>query len=1133
MLRILFFLGLIHTLGFAQQKPELVVQLGHSSTIRQIDISRDGKYMVSTSADQTIKIWENKTNKLLKTVFLEREAYTVAFDSNNLVWVGMEKKMLIYDLKGDLKHSLPSHKDAPNAMDLSPDGKTMASGGWDKKIILWDVEQKTQITTLEGHNSEVKSLFFSNDGSKLLSCESYGKKEEGIIKNIFVWDLKTMQAKKIRGGELLPSWAAWSADNSKILYIAGGVWQAGAYGCIEVATEKTLYEKNAPEGLHWISQHKSADYFLLGGASYASVGGQDKVKAILYQIKLSDGSVVSSDNTFTDGIIWCVKYSADQSIAAFTVGHQIKVMDAKSLKIVRELKTLGEPYWNISRSKNDKIVSSSAVYWDKYSNSTKVWDFSKGRIDKAIEKYTDEINNSLIDSKGVFMASATRGGLMRIVSVDGGDMDAYLRLKGADNLKDVAIHPSNTFVLGVSKNGGFLGIDLVEGNYQLKAIEKASYTAVEFDKDGKFFVAGLGNGKTEIWMIDPKKPLDMNKYSLSSTIDAITETSGGLSMTGSVADVKISPDGNTLAIGSFTNIKIVDLVTMQTKATLKAESGVTGITFSDDGRYLACGARYKINVFDLTTKKLVASLSGHQNDVMGVCFSKNGKYLYSGSLDTQIKIWDWRENRELLSATSIAGTQEYILYTPEGYYLASKGGTKVLTFKVGDRNYPFEQFDLKYNRPDKVLKVLTEIEYGKMQGSPNEFLIEAYTKAYNKRIKKLNFSEEHLATEFHLPEVKISQNLPAYTKKADISFEIKATDTKYNLNRLYVSVNGVPLEGAKGRFLGNKKPSFSEKMQINLSKGRNLVEVSVMNEKGVESLKEQFEINYDAPLGAKRSIIHLVTVGVSEYQNNQMNLRYASKDGKDLASLFQVAPMLKNTATEGALQVVHHALFDKEATKENVLKLKKELSKTGVDDMVIVFVSGHGLLDKNLDYFIATHNVDFGNPSEKGLAYEDLENLLDGIPARQKILLMDACHSGEIDKEEVQLVASNNTIKKAGLKFKNFGDQTVQNKNVGLQNSFELSKQLFTDLRKGSGTTVLSAASGVQLAQESTDWQNGAFTYCLLNGLKNMKADLNGDGKVMLSELQKYLFEEVPRLTGGVQQPTSRIENLTHDFRIW
>jgi len=68
---------------------------------------------------------------------------------------------------------------------------------------------------------------------------------------------------------------------------------------------------------------------------------------------------------------------------------------------------------------------------------------------------------------------------------------------------------------------------------------------------------------------------------------------------------------------------------------------------------------------------------------------------------------------------------------------------------------------------------------------------------------------------------------------------------------------------------------------------------------------------------------------------------------------------------------------------------------------------------------------------------------------------------------------------------------------------------------------------------ESGNWKNGLFTYCLLQGLESMDADLNNDGEIWLSELQKYVQNEVSKLSKGKQQPTSRIENNTLDYRVW
>jgi hypothetical protein len=81
-----------------------------------------------------------------------------------------------------------------------------------------------------------------------------------------------------------------------------------------------------------------------------------------------------------------------------------------------------------------------------------------------------------------------------------------------------------------------------------------------------------------------------------------------------------------------------------------------------------------------------------------------------------------------------------------------------------------------------------------------------------------------------------------------------------------------------------------------------------------------------------------------------------------------------------------------------------------------------------------------------------------------------------------------------------------------LQNTSELTKSLFADLRKGTGATVISSAGGMEFAMESSQWQNGLFTYCFINGLQSKAADLNKDGVIMLSELQQYVATQVTQI---------------------
>ena len=92
---------------------------------------------------------------------------------------------------------------------------------------------------------------------------------------------------------------------------------------------------------------------------------------------------------------------------------------------------------------------------------------------------------------------------------------------------------------------------------------------------------------------------------------------------------------------------------------------------------------------------------------------------------------------------------------------------------------------------------------------------------------------------------------------------------------------------------------------------------------------------------------------------------------------------------------------------------------------------------------------------------------------------------------------------------------------------------MFNDLNRGTGTTVISSAGGVEYAMESANWKNGLFTYCMLEGVSSMKADENEDGKIMLSELQKYVAEQVLIKSNGKQKPSARFENISLDYQIW
>lgn len=459
--------------------------------------------------------------------------------------------------------------------------------------------------------------------------------------------------------------------------------------------------------------------------------------------------------------------------------------------------------------------------------------------------------------------------------------------------------------------------------------------------------------------------------------------------------------------------------------------------------------------------------------------------------------------------------------TPDSNYMAPKSALKTVAFGIGNRALPFDQFDLKFNRPDLVLASI---------GLASAELISAYRGYYQKRIQKLGFTAEQIQGDVGLPEAAILSEIPLVTTQRSLTFTVRISDPTHALDRIIVDVNGVPASGVAGISLrANNVKTWQQDITIELSSGQNTIQVSALNVRGTESIKETFETRCDAQ--ADLPDLYVISVGVSQYDDSRYRLTYARKDADDLAAVFQ--------AKADRFRKVHVTRFlDREATRVTILGAKKTLLQSHVDDEVVVFFAGHGVLDDHLDYYYGTVDLDFENPSRAGLPYADIENLLDGIPARKKLLLMDTCHSGEVDKSGAEPVSSEITATDSVPEGK-VQSRTFQGVRGTHQNPRQagvarrLQEEMFAEWRRGTGTVVISAAGGAEFALESSRWKNGVFTYAILDGLSAGKADTNRDGQIQVSELRDHVMEVVPRTTRGRQTPSARRENLIFDFPVY
>jgi formylglycine-generating enzyme required for sulfatase activity len=234
-----------------------------------------------------------------------------------------------------------------------------------------------------------------------------------------------------------------------------------------------------------------------------------------------------------------------------------------------------------------------------------------------------------------------------------------------------------------------------------------------------------------------------------------------------------------------------------------------------------------------------------------------------------------------------------------------------------------------------------------------------------------------------------------------------------------------------------------------------------------------------------------VFIGVSEYQQKELNLKYADKDAQALHAFF--VAQFKGRIPADQFRLV----TNKQATRGRILKEVSEVLRLAQpEDLVIVSLAQHGLPDASgHDLYFLTYNSDANLPEDQGVSRDDLLKQIARSKARKIVLLIDACHAGAFGASSTLLAMRN-------------------------ANAADINRMLVSMGQAQDGIAVLSASSAAERSQEGPQFcgGHGAFTCALLNGLKGA-ADNDGNGLVQMRELYDHTYREVKRLTTGYQNP--------------
>ncbi len=621
------------------------------------------------------------------------------------------------------------------------------------------------------------------------------------------------------------------------------------------------------------------------------------------------------------------------------------------------------------------------------------------------------------------------------------------------------------------------------------------------DPKGEFFLSGHENS----WIMKASLENPLDKKLLAKTGHAVHH-------------LTISPDRKTFVgggqMGTLFELPMDQEGSRFDYDTRPLQLGVMqGSAFLSDDRFATVCKDGSVSFWTRGVKDMRKNIPSHLADTYGIGLTSDGRHLITSDAEGSLRFWNPVTEELTMSAFAMNDRKDYIFITPDNYYKASKGAHSGVHFAKGLEVYPFEQFDLRLNRPDIILERL---------GAPHD-KVALYHEAWLKRLRKMGFTEKDLTAELALPSVSLlnERELDNITEATSVNINFMVSDPTHTLKRVFVNLNGVPLLGKNGKDISAQRlKKYSNRMAIDLCSGQNTIEIFAINSAGAESLRKTIEISGKSNPSIKPNL-YIVAIGVSEYTNDNYNLRYAAKDAEDLVTLFK--------GNQGTFSNVEKlVLTDTKFTPASLTTIKTFVTKAKRDDTVILFYAGHGLLDDQLNYYLSHSSINFKNPASNGIPYEKFEAVLDGTKALNRLVLIDACHSGEIDKED--FIAQTSDVKPSGIKFRSVGNSAKLREGHGIEETRMLFNELFMDIRWGSGSTVVSSSGGLEVAFEGDEWNNGLFTWCLKNGLTTREADLNSDGGISSTELGEYLCNEVGRLSDGVQIPTLRTQNTKNDF---
>jgi len=1100
----------ISNTAMANEKSKIFVQLGHTNFIESVAFSPDGKYAVSGGLDGTIQLWDLSSGRTIRILNSGQYAVdSVAFspDGRYIASGGGDDSIRLWDVEtGREIKKLSGHTNSVPSVAFSPDGRYIVSASEDKTIKLWETSTGREIRTFAGHTHEVSSVAFSPDGKYIVSASR--------DKTIKLWETST--GREIRTFAGHSDWVRSVAFSPDGRYVVSGS-SDHTVRFWDTSTGRALQIFNIGPQLAVI---QSVAFSRDGKYVFAAIEGWGEGEN-LRAWEVETGKQTKIFKNVSDIRFYSIAVSPDGRSLLTACRDTMDNSDYLGLWDLasgREMLRMGG--CNVNTSCGAVAFSPDGRYLlaEGPCGMLRLFDLEQAREVKLYgERDSDLVNGLTFSPDGKYILAARfRDKVVDVWEVASGKrISQFSGHKTADVVGSIAISPDGRYALSTDYYDLVVRTDNPPATGKVKLWEVATGRLV---KELQIPLTVKGE-------FDPFKgrpfPLILNLDGAAFSADgryALVRHYNNIILWDIVAGTQIKKDGSEpIGFPVFSVPGSLRLYAPDGGRALRAKSTENGC-ISPDGKYQLVSLPYKDNwrtilLYDISPcegiidqdlstscsafsdkrqkKRLLATLEGHITRVRGVVFSPDGRQAASAGSDGSTRLWDIATGKEIAEFISFQDG-EWIVITPEGYYNSSTNGDKQLNVRIGNRVYGIDQYRAEFYRPRIVQAAL--------RGASIEEAVALVTGGQKAGLPVVSAIQN---TEPPFVVIKSPEDgKKINSTEAEISLYIE--DRNQTIKKVKVFVNGRAVTVGEGRgikvtgVIPEGKKALDLKIPVHLDVGENLIEVIAFN--GFSEGRKSIRL-YSSAAQAKGKVIlpnlWILSIGINRYQDKKLpSLSYAAADAEGIVAAFgsQKGKLFREINS----MVINDGSRIK-PTYENIIDNLNYLSKAGHNDVALLFIAGHGIMDDRGEfYFLPSDAVirDDGTiKRSRAISWREIKSILD-IPAK-KLLFADTCHSEGVSGKKTRGVDSDRFVKE------------LQEANA----------------------VIFTSSRGRELSQESDSWKHGAFTHALIEGIQG-KADLIKDNKISMKELDAYVSETVPKITSGAQHPITNTPDGYVNFPV-